>query len=131
MIVVDTNVLVALFMRSGAGSAAEALYRTDPDWAAPLLWRSEIRNALTRYLRAGHIDLDAARTILAEAEGLIGSNTYGIDSEAVFDLVATSTCTAYDCEFVALALQLGVPLVTCDKQILRDFPEVAVDLLAV
>ncbi|MFZ4498634.1 MAG: type II toxin-antitoxin system VapC family toxin [Burkholderiales bacterium] len=130
MIVVDTNVLMALFIKSGVGSAADSLYRADRDWAAPRLWRSEMRNALTRYLRAGHIDPESARGIQSEAEGLIGRNAYEIDSEAVFDLVAVSSCSAYDCEFVALALQLGVPLVTCDRQILRDFPDVAIDLMA-
>lgn len=130
MIVVDTNVLVALFMRSPQGFAAEALYQRNPRWAAPRLWRSEMRNALSRYLRAGHIDLASAREIQANAEHLIAENEYGLDSESVLDLVAASTCTAYDCEFVALALRLGVPLVTCDQQILRDFPEVAVDLMA-
>ena len=45
--------------------------------------------------------------------------------EQVMQLVASSTCTAYDCEFVALAQELRVPLVTTDKQLLRDFPRVA------
>jgi predicted nucleic acid-binding protein len=35
---------------------------------------------------------------------------------------------AYDCEFVALAQYLNVPLVTADKKILREFPEVATSL---
>lgn len=129
MIVVDTNILVALFMRSAQGSAAEALYQSDPNWAAPQLWRSEMRNALSRYLRAGHIDSTAAREIQTRAERLVAENEYRIDSKSVFDLVSASTCTAYDCEFVALALRFRVPLVTCDQQILRDFPEVAVDLM--
>jgi predicted nucleic acid-binding protein len=43
-------------------------------------------------------------------------------------LAAGSTCSAYDCEFVALAQELGTVLVTMDKQILRDFPDVAVSI---
>ena len=39
---------------------------------------------------------------------------------------ATSHCSAYDCEFVALALELEVPLVTADRQLLRSFPRIAV-----
>jgi predicted nucleic acid-binding protein len=34
----------------------------------------------------------------------------------------------YDCEFVALAQHLDVPLVTADKKILREFPVIAKSL---
>jgi len=44
----------------------------------------------------------------------------------VLELAVRSRCTAYDCEFVALAKQLGVPLVTSDRQVLAAFPETAV-----
>jgi predicted nucleic acid-binding protein len=37
-------------------------------------------------------------------------------------LVNSSSCSAYDCEFVALAQYLDIPLITEDKKILRDFP---------
>lgn len=43
-------------------------------------------------------------------------------------LAASSACSAYDCEFVALAKDLDIPLVTADKQILTQFPDVAVSL---
>jgi hypothetical protein len=35
---------------------------------------------------------------------------------------------AYDCEFIATASDLNVPLVTVDKQLLRAFPGVALSL---
>jgi len=43
-------------------------------------------------------------------------------------LVSSSHCSPYDCEFVALAQQLGVPVVTSDSQILSEFPATAVSL---
>ena len=43
-------------------------------------------------------------------------------------LDTSSTCSAYDCEFVALARQLSVKLVTQDKKLLREFPDTAVSL---
>ena len=44
------------------------------------------------------------------------------------EFVAMSNCTAYDCEFVALADVERVQLVTVDRQILQEFPEVAISL---
>jgi len=33
--------------------------------------------------------------------------------------------SSYDCEFVSLAKEAGLPLITEDKKILREFPEIA------
>jgi len=35
---------------------------------------------------------------------------------------------AYDCEFVALAAGLGIPLITLDRKLARAFPDQAVML---
>ena len=43
-------------------------------------------------------------------------------------LVNDSKCSAYDCEFVALAQQLNVKLVTEDKKIISEFSDIAVDI---
>jgi predicted nucleic acid-binding protein len=43
-------------------------------------------------------------------------------------LTSTSKCSAYDCEFIATANDLQVPLVTVDKQLLREFSSVAISL---
>ena len=48
------------------------------------------------------------------------------DTEIVLRLVTTSKCSAYDLEYVAVAVARGVRLVTMDKQVLREFPEIAV-----
>jgi predicted nucleic acid-binding protein len=43
------------------------------------------------------------------------------------EIIATK-CSAYDCEFVALAHANGVRLLTVDREILHDFPEVDISL---
>jgi predicted nucleic acid-binding protein len=104
----------------------EQVMAKDNRWLVPPLWQSEFRNVLTLYLRQEQVTIDQARAIMTRAERLFNRSEYPVTSEAVFTLVNRSHCSAYDCEFVALAEELSVPLVTADKQILRDFPETAV-----
>ena len=128
MIVVDTNVIGYLYLSSPYSEQVERVLLKDTEWAAPLLWRSELRNVLALYLRKGWLSLEDAVRIMDEAVRLMAGREYAVDSVQVLELVEESTCSAYDCEFVALARDLGVPLVTVDKQILRDFPREAVSL---
>ena len=125
MIVVDTNILAYLYLPGEFTEAAEALLESDPDWAAPVLWRSEFRNILAGYVRRGSLSFDQALAIQEEAESLLAGAEYEVDSRSVMMLVKDSDCSAYDCEFVVLARQLGISLVTMDGKLLRAFPEVA------
>jgi predicted nucleic acid-binding protein len=128
VIVVDTNVIAYLYLQGEHTARAEALLQHDVDWAAPLLWRSEFRNILAGYLRRKTLTFDAARELQAEAESLMAGNEQVIDSERVLELVRDSDCSAYDCEFAALAMQLEVKLVTLDSKLLKAFPRHAVSL---
>jgi predicted nucleic acid-binding protein len=128
VIVVDTNILAYLYLPTAHTPRAEALLDSDPDWAAPVLWRSEFRNVLAGYLRRHLLTYDAAVDIQTEAESLLTGNEYDVDSQWVFELVRDSRCSAYDCECVALAQQLGAKLVTTDQKLLRDFPSATVSL---
>ena len=125
MIVVDTNILAYLYLPGEFTVAAEALLESDPDWAAPVLWRSEFRNILAGYMRRGSLSFDQALANQEEAESLLAGAEYEVDSRSVMLLVKDSDCSAYDCEFVALARQLGTALVTMDSKLLRAFPEIA------
>lgn len=127
MIVVDTNILSYFFLPANELSIiAQNVYRKETIWVAPFLWRSEFRNVLALYMRQQKISTIQAKQLIQQAESLMNGLEYKVSSAAVISLVAASNCTAYDCEFVALAHQLAVPLVTYDKKILREFPETAV-----
>jgi predicted nucleic acid-binding protein len=128
MIVVDTNVLAYLYLPSAYTAAAESLLEQDPEWAAPILWRSEFRNVLAGYLRRGLLTFDQMRNLQQEAESLLAGQEFEVQSTAVLQLVRDSDCSAYDCEFVALAIQLDTRLVTMDGKLLRAFPECAMAL---
>ena len=128
MIVACTNVLVYLLLPCPKTALAEILLDAQPQWAAPPLWRSEFRNVLTGYLRRGLLECSRAVELMQEAEETISAHQDMIDTELVLQLVSSSNCSSYDCEFVAAAQRLGVPLVTEDRAILAAFPEVAQSL---
>jgi len=128
VIVVDTNVICYRWISSPKSDAAETALAKDPDWIAPLLWRSEFRNVMALAIRRKALAIDAAQEIASEAEASFERREFAVSSDAILQLVATSKCTACDCEFVALARDQGVQLVTADRQILNDFPEVAISL---
>lgn len=125
MIVVDTNVIACLYLPREFTSRAEALLVRDADWRAPPLWRSEFRNILAGYLRRGNLTAAQALAIQLEAESLMASGEEIPDSHCVLALVCGSDCSAYDCEFVAVAQMLGAPLITMDAKLLRAFPKTA------
>ena len=126
MIVVDTNVLVYFWIHGPRTAVAEAVLRKDAVWAAPVLWRSEFRNALATLVQQRAISLDVAHHVASEAERRMAGQEYDVISHQILALAARSGCSAYDCEFVALAQHLEVPLVTTDGEVLRAFPSVAV-----
>lgn len=128
MIVADTNVLAHFLLPYEFSAQAEALYRRDPDWAVPVFWRSEFRNLLAGYLRRKTLTLEQALAVLDEAEGLVAGHEFEVDSRKVLELVRDSNCSAYDCEFVALAENLGAKLMTMDRKVLQAFPRLAVPL---
>jgi len=125
MIVVDTNVISYLYIAGEHSQQSEDLLAFDSSWVAPRLWRSEFRNVLTLYLRKNLLALDEILLIIQQAEKLLSDNEYEISSAHIMQHVNNSYCSAYDCEFIALAQYLDVPLITTDKKVLREFPDIA------
>ncbi|HEV2349521.1 MAG TPA: type II toxin-antitoxin system VapC family toxin [Terriglobia bacterium] len=128
MIVADTNLIVYFLIRSEFTREAEAVYKKDPRWAAPRFWQSEFRNVLAGHLRRGHLELEQCLALMGQAERLMKGREFDVQSTSVLRLAAESGCSAYDCEFAALALELGIPLITSDVALLANFKSVAVSM---
>lgn len=126
MIVVDTNIIAYLLLPTPYSATVDSLFRRDANWAAPLLWRSEFRNVLALYLRKNIITLEKALLLYEAAESVLAHNEFNVSASQVLALVNESSCSSYDCEFVALAHHLNTKLVTHDKKLLNDFPNTAV-----
>lgn len=125
MIVVDSNIIAYLYLPGEFTEAAEKLLERNAEWAAPILWRSEFRNILAGYMRRSTLTFDQALLLQQEAESLLFGFEYEVDSRSVLDIVRASDCSAYDCEFIALAQHLKTKLYTMDAKLLRAFPKIA------
>lgn len=130
MIVVDTNVIAYLWIPGVSTLAAERLYREDPEWCVPLLWRSELRSVVVEHVRHRRMALDTAIRIVEAAQEQLRGREFEVASERVLQAASESRCSSYDCEFIALARELGVSLHTNDRKVLRGFPDVARPLTA-
>jgi predicted nucleic acid-binding protein len=126
VIVADANLLAYLVLPGERTDDAEAVLLQDPVWVAPRLWVSELRSVLNKYVARGDLTITRAVALMNQAGQVLDGREVEVDSRAVLDLASKSRCSTYDCEYVALAVALGVPLVTTDRAILRAFPRTAV-----
>ena len=122
MIVVDTNLIAYLLIEGERTETAERVLAADEDWNAPLIWRSELRNTLAKSVWRNLIDMGEAFRIMTEAESIMAAGEFSVISGDVLSLAGSSGCSAYDAEFVVLARDLRVPLVTTDRSSSRNSP---------
>ena len=127
-VVVDTNVLAYYWLPGVRTETAIGLRRATEIWYVPKLWRSEFRNVLAGFLRRGSLSLAQAQATMQAAEGALSDCERDVRSMRVLDFVSQSDCSAYDCEFIALAAAMNIPLVTEDRRVLSGFPAIAVPM---
>lgn len=125
MIVVDTNVVVKLVLRSAESETVERLFATEPNWLGPRLVRSEVMSVLSKEgpkANMGPADALEAFEIAMEA---FEDASLEPSTARVLHLAMRSGRSSYDCEFVAVAEELGCVLVTYDQPVLKSFPTIA------
>lgn len=125
MIVAGTNLLAYLLLPGERTEAAEVVWRADPDWHAPLLWRNELRNVLAVQMRRSALSLEDALAVAGMAEDVMDGREHVVDGRHVLRLAQQTGCSAYDCEFAALAETLSAPLVTSDRSLADALPGLA------
>jgi predicted nucleic acid-binding protein len=128
MIVVDTNIIAYLHVSGKFTPLALQLLEKDSSWITPPLWQSEFRNLLTNYIRHDVMKLEEAIKLMEDALITMQNRDIAPSNNLILALAANSALSAYDCEFVALANEINCKLVTVDKQIIKNFPDIAISL---
>lgn len=122
MIVVDTNIIAFALIDGEHTDQARTLWQADPQWRVPRFWRYEFSNVLTTYTRNGGMEPEQATRLWAASCQWCGPFERSVDMAAVLQLAIARNISAYDAQFVGLAVSLGVPLVSEDAPLRRRCP---------
>ncbi len=124
MIVPDATIVSAfLFPKDDFHPLATAIRDEDPDWHCPELVFSEVRSVGLKHHRKG----DTLDSVIARCNLIAATvSVYRMHSFAVLQVAVEGDIWVYDAEYVALARQLNVPLLTTDGALVQRFPSVAI-----
>jgi len=122
VIVADANIIAYWLIEGEFTESARRLRSVESVWAVPTLCRHELLNVLVSYVQHGGMGVDDAQLLWGSAEAFLGSNEYEVNLSAVIPIATEYDISAYDAQYVALAHELGVPLVTEDKRLRRQTP---------
>lgn len=128
MIVVDSNVLAARNLTGTRTLLAEQIEKRDPVWIVPPLWRYEFQNILARAIGVRQITSEIALSAWRKVSAQLCENEHEPSPENVIELALRHRITAYDANFIALAMEMGVRCVTEDGELQTKFPAVAVSM---
>ena len=128
MIVVDVNVVAYLLIAGDKTELAQQAWAKDPQWRVPSLWRHELLSVLAAYVRTGGATAVDAVAIWRQAVALLGSEEEQPSMEQTLLLAAEHQISAYDAQYVALALTHNLPLISEDRALQCIFPEIVLPL---
>jgi predicted nucleic acid-binding protein len=126
MIVADADLISYFWIDNPLSDLARRVRSRDSTWAVPRLWRSEFRNVLMQHMAFQGMPYSKAVWFARKAEADLRDDEHEVETDDVLKLVEQTGHAAYDCEYVALAQDLGVPLATADRALAEAFPRTAV-----
>jgi predicted nucleic acid-binding protein len=128
MIVVDSNIVAARNLTSSLTSEAKQVEEKDPIWIVPVLWRYEFQNILASAIKGKQIKPEQALNVWERVSNILIENEYEPSVSKVVDLVAQYKITAYDGQFIAVALEMEIQCVTEDRELQEKFPGIAISM---
>lgn len=120
MIVVDANVAIKWVIDQPLRDRARAIVARRIAVVAPSMFVAETATAFWKYVRAGQVTEQQARQGLSLVLGQISlfEQDANLADEAL-GIGAQLNYAPYDCFYLVLAMQRGVPLVTVDQRFIN------------
>jgi predicted nucleic acid-binding protein len=124
MIVIDANILIYSLIECDYSPLALKLREKDADWRTVGLCLHETLNVLATYQRRKILTLMQCRKSLDHAERFMKIAQCEVKMDAALAVAAKYAVTGYDAQYVALAQNLGAPLITEDRKLRVSVPEI-------
>jgi predicted nucleic acid-binding protein len=84
----------------------------------PSIWFSELVQALLQAVRRGRLSLESARAMLAAiVDCSITAVPDHLETRALLEIAHQTGLSAYDASYLLLAVDMGLELATCDRQL--------------
>src|SRR6266568_240031 len=96
MLVVDTNIIVPLYVRASASEAVRELRERDAVWRTDPFALIEFSNVLATYERARYLTKAMAQECLAHAQSFLRPHYFSVKHEAALELAIRHRLTAFD-----------------------------------
>jgi predicted nucleic acid-binding protein len=120
VIVVDANVAIKWVIDQPLRDRAREIVARRISVVAPSMFVAETATALWKYVRAGEIDEHQARQGLSLVLGQISLfEQDAILADEALQIGLQLNYAPYDCFYLVLAMQRGVPLVTVDQRFIN------------
>lgn len=122
MFVIDTNVLVYLFLEGDRSRDAARLLARDADWRSEPFILVEFTNVLATLVRTRLLGEKRATALLVDAGSRMGPGLHAVPHADALALANRYAVSAYDARFLAVASRHGVRLVTEDAKLRAAAP---------
>jgi predicted nucleic acid-binding protein len=122
MLVVDTNIVVALFINGKFTRHANALFKADAAWCTEPLALVEFCNVLCTYHRAKLASAEDAQRYLEAAQTFLMPHLHSVATQTALDFALRYRVTGYDAHFLAVAEAHGKQLITADGKLRAAAP---------
>jgi predicted nucleic acid-binding protein len=127
MIVVDSSVISFLFLEGELTESVKELHRIDSEWITPPILNHEMLNILAV---VGTADQAVApmEEIWRDIRALLGPRQQVPDPLRSLHLAIELEISGYEAQYVALAQQLNMPLVTEEQRLLEQLPDLCLSI---
>lgn len=128
MIIADTCLVFHLFNETLLTVNAQKILDKDPYWFLPHLWREEYANILSKLARKEGRATDEVLNHFNYTINELKNCEITVDTKKALQISIEYKISVYDAHFVTLAIDFNTLLVTEDKEILKNCPNLTLSL---